>query len=52
MLELALACAAFALLGALPPTERQKRRAREGLAGHSLTGQVALLREAGVVRRR
>lgn len=52
MLELALALGAFALLGALPPTEHQKRRARKGIAGHGLTEQLALLREAGMVRER
>lgn len=52
MLELTLAIGAFALLGALPPTESQKRRDRKGLCGHPLSEQLAVLRQAGVVRRR
>lgn len=52
MLELTIACAAFALLGALPPNERQ-RKARTGTGGgRSLTEQVAALRRVGLVRRR
>lgn len=52
MLELTIAVAAFALLGALPPKERQ-RKARAGTgAGRSLAEQVACLRTVGLVRRR
>lgn len=52
MLELTIACAAFALLGALPPDERQKARSRRGTAGRSLTEQLSSLRQVGLVRRR
>lgn len=52
MLELTIACAAFALLGALPPNERQRARSRSGAAGRSLTEQLASLRQVGLVRRR
>ena len=52
MLELALAIGAFAALGALPPTESQRRRDRKGLCGHPLCEQLAVLRQAGVVRQR
>lgn len=52
MLELTIACAAFALLGALPPDKRQRARARTGTTSRSLTEQVATLRQAGLVRRR
>lgn len=52
MLELTIACAAFALLGALPPSERQRARARTGTGGRSLTEQLSTLRQVGLVRRR
>lgn len=54
MLELTIACTAFALLGALPPNERQRARARArtGATGGSLTDQLSALRKAGLVRRR
>lgn len=51
MLELMIACAAFVLLGALPPDERQSK-VRTGTDGRSLTGQLASLRQVGLVRRR
>lgn len=52
MLELTIACTAFALLGALPPNERQRARARTGDGGGSLSDQLSALRKAGLVRRR
>ncbi len=52
MLELTIALTAFALLGALPPNERQKARARTGAGGRSLSEQLSSLRQVGLVRRR
>jgi hypothetical protein len=52
MLELTIACTAFALLGALPPNDRQRARARTGSGGRSLSQQLSSLRQVGLVRRR
>lgn len=52
MLEIAIALGAFTLLGALPPTERQKERARHAPTAGPLRQQIAALQRVGVMRRR